>query len=139
MSLKSKAKAAKARERVKEQRAAEEQKIANNAARLCALTSGFGRTKRKPKTEAKYAASKMPSYQMDSRKTVLHTEDRFTQAKAKPKQVLSPEMLARDQVAHERTREIQKRVDQAYNKGGLMLLSESEFQAMQRGELRRRS
>jgi hypothetical protein len=48
-------------------------------------------------------------------------------------------MEARDQAAQARTREVQKRVDIGYNKGGLMLLSESEFQAMKKGELKRRS
>jgi hypothetical protein len=50
-----------------------------------------------------------------------------------------PSMAAREAAALERTREIQKRVDVPFNKSGMMLLSEGEFAAMKKGELRRRS
>jgi hypothetical protein len=139
MSLKSKAKAARKREHAKQQRAVDEQRVQDNAGRLKTMTSGFARTERTAKVEKAFKQAKMPSYNVDTRKNVRHGDDRFSTRVAKPKQVLSEEMQERDRLAHERTREVRKRVDQVYNKGGLQLMSESEFQAMQRGELRRRS
>jgi hypothetical protein len=139
MSLKSKARAARKREHAKQQRAADEQRVQDNAVRLKTMTAGFGRTERTDKQVQAFKQSKMPTYNVDTRKHIHHGEDRFSGKLAKPKEVLSEEMQERDRLAHERTHEIQKRVDQVYNKGGLQLMSESEFQAMQRGELRRRS
>jgi hypothetical protein len=140
MSLKSKAKAARKREHLKRQAAIDAEVVAKRAVKLKTMTTGFARTKRSPEVEEAFQARKIPVYALA--KPVSHAGDeteRFTGKTVKNKPSLSPEMEARDQAAQARTREVQKRVDIGYNKGGLMLLSESEFQAMKRGELKRRS
>lgn len=140
MSLKSKAKAQRQREQLKLKQAMEDRRNADAVDRLKTLTSGFARTRRTDRQTAIYEASKMPQYAKS--KPVIHTaslEERFTpKGKALPAP-LSEEMQARQDLAKDKTREIMKRVDIGYNKGGLMLLSESEFEAMKRGELKRRS
>jgi len=138
MSLKSKAKAQKKRDRCKFQREQEQQALAANVERLKTMTSGFARTNRTDADVRAFEQAKMPVYAQSAVK-VSHVEKRFIGPEEKPKQVLSPEMARREQQAQERYREIQKRVDIGYNKGGLMLLSEGEVEAMRRGELRRRS
>ena len=140
MSLKSKAKAAKRREQLKTARELDQQRTSQKAEQLKAATSGFARTPRGKAIVEHYEAAKMPQYV--KKKPVHHAGDdaeRFTGKPIVNAPILSEDMQKREQAAQQRTREIQKRVDVGYNKGGLMLLSESEFAAMQKGELRRRS
>jgi hypothetical protein len=141
VSLKSKAKAERKREQLKLQRALEEQKLQDSVDRLKTMTSGFARTKRTDRQQAIFEASKMPQYARQREVTrSADLSDRFTgKGRAIPTKHNDPIMQARDEAAHERTKEIMKRVDIGYNKGGLMLLSESEFAAMKKGELKRRS
>ena len=139
MSQKSKAKAAKRREQMKQQKMLEEQSIKNNAARICALTTGFGRTKRTVKVEETFKAAKMPSYKKDFRKSVHHAEDRFPKIEAKQKRVLTPEMAEREKAAQERYHEMKKLVQPLGNKMGLQYPDADFIEASKRGELRRRS
>jgi len=139
MSLKSKAKAAAVREKNKKKALQEQQQ---NEARVLALknmTSGFARTKRSAEVEQKFQQAKIPVYERRSVVPTRSVDERFPISVVKPVQQLSEEMQQREAAAKERTREIQKRVDVAFNKGGLMLLSEGEMEAMKKGELRRRS
>jgi hypothetical protein len=136
--VKSKAKAAKKRAQLKNLRLKEEQALANNAARLCALTSGFSRTKRTAAEVAAFEQSKMPKYNVPKRE-IAHVEQRFIGPDAKPKQVLSPEMAEREQAAQERYKEMKKLVQPLYNKGGPQYPDASAVEAARRGELRRRS
>lgn len=140
MSQKSKAKAAKRRERLKQDQQAETQRLAKKADQLRSVTAGFGRTTRAKTIEDHYEQAKMPVYvKIKPVRHVGDEADRFTGRAPQAKPILDEDMQRRDEAAHQRTHEIQKRVDIGYNKGGLMLLSESEFQAMKKGELKRRS
>ncbi|QRE00221.1 hypothetical protein [Burkholderia phage BCSR5] len=142
MSLKSKAKAAKQRERKQQEAAREAQRLADNANRLKTMSGGFSRSPVKRSTVQAFKASKMPQYV--KQREVSHADgDRFLHmsAKTKPAVVgeLTPEMQAREAMAQSYAREYKNRVAPAYNKGPDMLMSDSEYAAMKRGELRRRS
>jgi len=112
----------------------EQQALERAYARLSSSVGGFARTK--PKKGSTQPV--MPSY--PAPRTVNHSHDRFTPFIAqRPTYANDPLMRERQAAALKRTREIQKRIDVPFNKGGLQLLTEGEFQAMKRGELRRRS
>lgn len=141
MSLRSKAKAAKKREALKQAREVEEMKIETNAVRLRSMTTGFARTERGAQQVQMFKQSKMPSYVFDRRTSVTHAEEsqRFVRRADKQKQTLTPEMEAREKAAQERYSEMKSRVGPAYNKGPTQYLSVGELEAERRGELRRRS
>lgn len=149
MSQASKAKAAKKRahqQRLKEQ---EQAALEKKAKELKTRVAGFGIKSSSSSNSLKkareiYLSAKMPQYV--KQREVNHVgsvAERFEFAGSKVKPIvqgeLTPELQQREQQAQDRLREIKKRVDIGYNKGGLMLLSEGEVEAMKRGELRRRS
>jgi hypothetical protein len=137
--MKHKQKAAIQREKERKLKLQEQQRDEARLQGLKSMTSGFARTPRTKAIEAEFAASKIPVY--SKTRTVVHSRslaERFTEPAPKPKQQLSEEMLQREALAQERYREIQNRISPVYNKGGEQLLSESEYEAMKRGELRRR-
>lgn len=144
MSLKSKAKAAKKREQLKQQR---EREIAKDLAKVQEMktrTAGFARTERTAAHKQAFEASKMPVYA--KQRVVVHTRsdaERFDLSYGNKRPAVvgeaTPEMLEREAQAQERTKLFKNRVAPAYNKGGLQLLSEGEVAAEKRGELRRRS
>lgn len=136
MSLASKAKAAKKRERLKQLAAADLQKTGMNAARLKTMTTGFARTERTVDMIKAHERSKMPAYVIQ--KPVSHTNDRFPKHVNTPVAHMTPEMEERELKAQERYKEMKGRVGPAFNKSGDMYLSESELAAMRNGELRRR-
>ncbi len=137
MSLASKAKAAKKRERLKQQVLLDQQKTENNAVRLKTLTTGFARTERTPDMIKAHERSKMPTYVVQ--KPVSHTNDRFPKHVSTPVVRMTPEMEERELKAQERYREMKGRVGPAFNKGGYQYLGETELEAEKKGELRRRS
>lgn len=139
MSLRSKAKAAKKRQHLKEQQARELLSIEANAERLRSLSSNFARTERTETHTAMFRALKMPQY--IKQKEVAHVEDRWTMGpKRKSREETDEEMRLREQKAREHyERNMKPRVAPAYNKGGDMYLSEGELEAQRHGELRRRS
>jgi hypothetical protein len=115
---------------------AEAQALQKEAERLRSLSGGFSTTKRKKAVVDAFKRSQMPSY--PQARSVAHASDRFViSERNSPK--YDGAMLQREADARAITHETRKRVDQAYNKGGLQLLTESEFAAMGRGELRRRT
>jgi hypothetical protein len=134
-----KEKAAKKRELDRKLRLQEQQRIEARAEALKNMSGGFARSPRTSAIEAQYEAQKIPVY--SKTRSVVHSRslaDRFTAPAPKSKQQLSEEMQAREAAAKEQYRMIQNRIAPAYNKGGDQLLSESEYAAMNRGELRRR-
>lgn len=142
MSLKSKAKAQKQREHNKRLHEQELQKTQSNALRLRAMTSGFARTERRAQDEQAFRESKTPTYAFERRVTVVHDkplDERFTARSSEVRQLLSPEMAAREAAAVERYEEMKKMVQPLYNKGGLQYPDAGAVEAAKKGELRRRS
>lgn len=137
--MKNKQRAEKQREQTRRLKLQEQQRDEARVQGLKSMTSGFARTPRTKAIEAEFAASKIPVY--SKTRNVVHSRslaERFTAPTLKPKQQLSQEMQVREALAQERYREMQNRISPAYNKGGDTYLSESEYEAMKRGELRRR-
>jgi len=147
MSLRSKAKAEKKREQLRLQREREVAAVNARVAELMTRTAGFARSPRPPEMDEAYNRAKIPVYARQNKVHHVGTlHSRFDMSVTPKKPVVvgdggetSEELMLREVKALERTREIQKRVDVAFNKGGLQLLSEGEFEAMRKGELRRRS
>lgn len=145
MSLRSKAKAAKKRDQLKQQRIAEVAKVNARVTELKTRTAGFARSKRTPEQELAYERSKIPQYVNKRPGVVAHAGDlseRFDmRLRSKPVVMgdLTDELAQRQADAVERAKEYKSRVGPAYNKGPTVLLSEGEIAAEKRGELRRRS
>jgi hypothetical protein len=136
--MSAKTNAAKKREKEKQRQAQELKAVEANCRKLQTLTSGFARTPRTPQIEAEFLRAKIPSYPKSGHTNTRSLAERFPVIEVKTKQQLSEEMAERERKAKERYREIQNRIGPAYNKGGDQLLSESEYAAMKKGELRRR-
>jgi len=133
-----KAKAAKEREKERARKLQEVQQVEARFQALKSMTSGFAKISRSPKVEQEFISAKMPVYRTSGIVNTRTPEQRFPATVMKVQPRLTGEMAEREEAAKERYREIQNRISPAYNKGGDQLLSESEYAAMKRGELRRR-
>ena len=136
--MSAKTNAALKRAKEKQRREEEQQRVEANHRKLQTLTSGFARTPRTPKIEAEFLKAKIPTYPKTGMVHTRSLAERFPVSEARARQQLSDDMKERERIAKERYREIQNRIAAPYNKGGDMLLSESEYAAMKKGELRRR-
>jgi len=137
MSLKSKEKAAKKREHLKQFALQEQRKLELRSESLKTVTAGFGRTIRTKEIEDNWHASKMPKY--PKQQLVNRPEDRWKLDKQKSMQILSKEMQERERIAKEKFKELQSRIGPVFNKGPLQVLTDTDLAAERRGELRRRS
>jgi hypothetical protein len=133
-----KAKAAIARDKERARKLQEEQQVAARFQALKSMTSGFAKTTRSSKVEREFIQAKMPVYRTSGIVNNRSAAERFPVTVMKVQPRLTGEMAEREEAAKDRYREIQNRVGPTYNKGGDMLMSESEYAAMKRGELRRR-
>ena len=133
-----KAKAALARDKERARKLEEVQQVEARFQALKTMTSGFAKTSRSPKVEQEFISAKMPMYRTSGIVNTRSEAERFPVTLMKAQLRLTGEMAEREEAAKERYREIQNRIAPPGNKMGDQLLSESEYAAMKRGELRRR-
>lgn len=138
MSLKSKAKADKRRQHLKNQRLLEEQKLAKNAHRLKTMTTSFSRSEISNEERQNFAKQKFPKLRVDDAE-VSHVKDRWTMAKSNRRVETDEEMIERDMRARQEYERKKQRTGPLYNKGGYQYFGELDLAELQKGGLRRRS
>lgn len=136
MSKAAKAKAQKQREHQRKMNAQANAKMDRNMNKLRTLTGGFTLTSDlKVRVQSKEWVPPKVSYRT-SIERLPASPDPLPQMKAR--KVLTPEEELREQIAQHHIKQKQARVMPLYNKGGLMVATDSEMQASMRGELKRR-
>ena len=136
MSKAAKAKAQKLREHKRKMEEQENAALDRKMNKLRTLTGGFTLTSDlKVRVQSKEYVPPKINYRT-SIERLPRSPDPVPQAKTR--KVLTPEEELREQIAQHHIKQKQARVMPLYNKGGLMVATDSEMQASRQGELKRR-